>query len=215
MALVISTWVWGSKYPQHYVDRLRVGVARHLREPYRWAVFEPQPVDRHLTKIPGCFARLRMFDPHWQAENGIVEGDRIVCLDLDSIVTGSIDPLFYTAQSFMILLGANSANPCRMNGSIWMLRAGYRPDVWSDFSIEAAKKVPAYSFPDDQGWMESKMPKASGWNVGAESGIYAFCKPGWPKGDALPSGARLVVFPGHRDPSQFTNLDWVAEHWRS
>lgn len=96
-----------------------------------------------------------------------------------------------------------------------MLRAGYRPDVWSDFSLGAADKIPRYRFADDQGWFAHKMPAAAGWQVGPRSGVYAFKKPAWPQGDDLPSDARMVVFPGWRDPSKFMGLPWVKENWRS
>jgi hypothetical protein len=168
--------------------------------------------DLELTKIKGCFARLRIFDREFQEWHFNI-GDRIVCLDLDSVITGSIDYLFNTSADFLILQGANAANPCPYNGSVWMVRAGWRHDVWEDFSIEAASRVPFYEFPDDQGWFAHKLPGAPGWKVG-ESGIYAFRKPAWPKGDALPSNARIVCFPGNRDPSQFVSLPWVKEHWQ-
>lgn len=213
MALIISTWRWGDKYGPEYVDRLRDGVARNMRGPYRWAVFEPQEEDRHLTAIPGCFARLRMFDAKWQRANKIRRDDRVVCIDLDAVVTGTLDELFYRVQVFSILEGANAANPCRFNGSIFMLRGGHRHDVWDDFSLEAASKVPFHQFPDDQAWFEHKFPGLHGWTVGEASGIYAFQKPGWPKGLDLPRDARLVAFPGWRDPSVFQGLDWVREHW--
>lgn len=212
--LYIGTFHWGTRYPQHYVDRLQAGVSRHMRAEHEFRVFTPPPLDEYLTKEKGCFARLRAFDPEWQTSQGIHPGDRIVCIDLDTIVTGELDSLFDGQEPFKILLGANASNPCRVNGSIWYVDAGYRPDVWSDFSLEAAAKIPQFSFPDDQGWMDFKMPDAAGWQVGATSGIYAFQKPGWPKGDALPKNARIVAFPGWRDPSKFTHLDWVKEHWR-
>lgn len=175
-------------------------------------VFRPLPEDEELTKAKGCFVRLRMFDPAWQKIHGIKPADRLVCMDLDLIVTGGLDPLFDRPDDFTILQGVNSANPCRFNGSMWMLRAGYRPDVWCDFSFEAAQRIPFYEFPDDQGWFEHKMPNAGAWK--AADGVYAFRKPGWPACDRLPPHARLVAFPGHRDPSQFEHLDWVREHWR-
>jgi hypothetical protein len=84
--------------------------------------------------------------------------------------------------------------------------------VWSDFSLEAAEDVPYFEFPDDQAWLEAKMPDAGA--IGPEEGAYAFCKPGWPKGEALPGDAKLVAFPGWRDPSKFTHLPWVRNHWR-
>lgn len=225
--LVICTWGWGGKYGRDDVAKLSAGVRRHLAQAHRFLLVtewgdlglpgvQRVPIkDVELTRFKGCFARLRMFDPAWQAECSIVAGDRIVCIDLDVVVTGPLDPLFNRPESFVILQGANASNPCPYNGSLWMLRAGYRPDVWSEFTVEGARLVPHYEFPDDQGWFAHKLPKAAGWRAGSPSGVYAFQKPGWPKGDALPKGARLVVFPGWRSPSLFTALPWVKEHWRA
>lgn len=227
--LTVATWCWGAKYGTNYVARLRAGLARHLATPHRFAVvtdlpewFDDQPcevwpipeADRHLLKIKGCFARLRMFDPAWQEQHSIAGDDTLACIDLDVIVTGPLDPVFDQPEPFTILQGANAANPCPYNGSLWMLQAGYRPDVWEAFSIEAAGRVPFYEFPDDQGWLAHRLPGAAGWQAGPTSGVYAFKKPGWPAGDGLPAGARLVCFPGRRDPSQFMHLGWVQEHWR-
>ena len=228
--LTICTWFWGGKYSVDYVHRLARGLKRHLKQPYRFIVVtddvmgnglasvinEPAhgawPIaDPELMKMPGCFARLRMFDPAWQAEYRI-EG-RLACIDLDCVVTGDLDPVFLRPEPFMILQGANASNPCPYNGSLWMLRAGYRPDVWTDFSLEAAQAAPHYEFPDDQAWLAHKIPGEAGWKAGAQSGVYAFMKPGWTNGYELPKGARLVCFPGRRDPNQFKHLPWVKEHW--
>lgn len=211
--LHLCTWRWGAKYGSEYVERLEAGLRRHLKQPYRFGVFSPQAEDEHLTMIKGCFARLRMFDPEWQQKNGMEPGDRIVCIDLDCVITGPLDLLFNRIDNFTILTGANAVNKCPYNGSLWMLRAGYRPDVWSEFSLEAATKIPFHEFPDDQGWFAERMPGVTGWRAGPQSGVYAFHKPGWPLGNDLPHDARMVVFPGWRDPSKFTQLPWVKEHW--
>lgn len=212
--LTICTWLWGDKYGPEYIQKLFAGVRRNLSQDYLPMVTTPQAEDRHLTEIKGCFARLRMFDPAWQAANGFKPGDRIVCMDLDLIVTGPLDELFDREEPFVILQGANAVNPCPFNGSLWMLKAGYRPDVWHEFSLELAAKVPFHEFPDDQAWLADMIPDAAGWQAGKESGVYAFQKRGWPKGEALPKDARIVAFPGWRDPSQYTRLDWVREHWK-
>lgn len=212
MALVISTWIWGDKYGADHVAKLAVGVARNLDQPHEFRVFEPEPQDLYLTERKGCFARLRTFDPAWQAAQGIKLYDRIVVLDLDLVVTGPLDGLFDRPEPFAILQGVNTANPCPFNGSLWMLEAGYRPDVWHEFSLELAAKVPHYEFPDDQAWLADMLPDAGAF--GPEDGVYAFQKRGWPKGEALPKNARIVAFPGWRDPSQYVRLDWVKEHWR-
>ena len=209
--LSIIVWRWGKKYDGFYVDRLKAGVARNLKQEYRFGVFAPEAEDEYLTKMPGCFCRLRMFDPAWQEKHGLT--GRIVCMDLDSVVTGPLDDLFDRPEKFVILAGANSANPCPYNGSLVMLRAGTRPDVWRDFSLKRAQEIPSFEFPDDQAWYSHKMPDAAIWKAGSESGVYGFQKPGWPKGEALPKDARLVVFPGWRDPSKFSHLDWIKQNW--
>jgi hypothetical protein len=211
--LIVSTWRWGNKYGPEYVERLKAGVARHLKSSYRFVVFTPDERDEDLTRIPGCLCRLRAFDPEWLAGWGIKPGDRLVTLDLDLIITGRLDSLFASQEDFIILQGANSANPCPYNGSVWSLCVGAHPEVWSDFSLPAIRGLPFYAFPDDQGWMAHKLPNAAGWQAGAASGIYAFHKPGWPAGDDLPADARIVAFPGERDPAQFTHLGWVKRHW--
>lgn len=216
MALIISTWLWGHKYSRVDADRLKQAVNTNLSEPHRFLVFNDEDSNLPsecfpLMAMPGCFARLRVFEPSWLVKYGIHEGDVLVTLDLDLLITGSLDGLFNRDEPFTILQNVNTANPCPYNGSIWMLQIGHRPDVWTEFSLDAyhGLHVPYYEFPDDQGWLAFKLPNASAF--GPRDGIYAFKKRGWPKGDALPSNARIVAFPGHRQPNQFRHIDWIRQ----
>lgn len=230
--LTICTWLWGDKYGLNDVERLAAGLARNLSIPYRFRCItnEPKrfdgrdilawPIDdkrvNDLLLVKGCFARLKMFDQAWQKAHqiGYSSDDRLACIDLDVVITGQLDTIFnHLELSFAIVQGANSSNPCPYNGSLFMLQPGVHQDVWLDFSLEAAKKIPFYEFPDDQGWLAHKIPGAPMWQVGPGSGIYAFQKPGWPKGDALPADAKLVVFPGWRSPNKFKHLPWIKKHW--
>src|SRR5262245_3806618 len=225
--LTICTWLWGNKYGSRDVYQLKRALDRNLSQRYRFLLITEnyRPIsektlpgverfnipDIKLLSIPGCFARLRMFDPKWQEQLRI--DDRLVCLDLDTIITRSVDSLFDRPENFVILAGANSVNPCPFNGSVMMLRPGYHEDVLTDWTFEKAKSVPYHEFPDDQGWLAYKIPEAATWQVGSPSGIYAFKKPGWTTGDYLPNDAKIVVFPGRRQPSRYTHLDWVDRHW--
>ena len=222
--MTFVTFLWGDMYGASDVAKLAASLKRNVSQPYRFIVFtdrkrdvagaeQHQICDLHLTKVQGCFARLRLFHPEYQKALGFKDGDRIVSVDLDVVTTGNLDPMFDRPEPFVILTGANSANPCPYNGSVWMLRAGYRPDVWTDFTLDRASKVDWYAFPDDQSWFYHKMPNEAGWIAG-ENGVYAFKKPGWPKGDDLPKDARFVAFFGWRKPSKFQQLKWIAEHWR-
>lgn len=205
--LHICTWSWGDKYGPEYLTKLRSSLARNIEQPYRFLVIKPES----LTQ--GCFCRLQMFDPAWQAERGVRPGDRLVQIDVDSIITGPLDPLFDRPGPFVILQGGNY-QPCRFNGALWMQRAGAHPEIWSEFSLEAAAKIPFHEFPDDQGWLWHHLPDAPGWQTGPSSGCYVYQKPGWTTGEKLPEGARFVTFAGKRRPDAIRHLDWVRGNWR-
>lgn len=235
--LTVCTWLWGDKFGPEDVRKLKAGVARNLRQPHRFLCVsdkdnEARLVDARvsceitriqhpdLTLIKGCYARLAMFSPSWQREIGV--DDRLVCIDLDTVVTGELDPLFDRPEPFLIMQKGNASNPCPFNGALQMVRAGAHPEVWSDFTVEAAAKVPFYEFPDDQGWIWHKLPNAAGWVCGRDSGVFVFRKPGWPgfthardirPDDHLPKGARLVTFSGGRSPQKFSHLQWVKQNW--
>ena len=198
--ITIVTWCWGRKYSKEDVERLRIGIDRHLVQPHRFICMSDRVIDSYskpildseLLREPGCLARVRLFDPEFQEVIGV--SDKIVNIDLDVVVTGSLDKLFERDESFVILSGVNASNPCPFNGSIFMLRKGVHPEVWNDFSLDKIKNIPYFIFPDDQAWFHHKLPNAATWTV--KDGIYAFEKPGWPKGtQELPTDARLVVFP--------------------
>jgi len=223
--LAFCTWLWGEKYTPAYVLRLYGGIRNHYKRPFRFLVMTererkiefPGHIERHAIKdpdllnIPGCFARLRMFDVGWQKNRDLDNG--IVCLDLDMVITGSIEDLFNRKEPLVVLAGANSLNPCPFNNSVFMFQHGAHPELWSDFSLDAVKTIKQYEFPDDQGWFWHKVPGAAVWKAGSSSGIYSFGKRSWPPGESLPAGAKIVAFPGARDPAMFTHLKWVKEHW--
>ena len=230
MSLTVLTWIWGDKYGPEYVARLRDGVRRWLRQPHDFVcVVDGMAMAEAITtagardfrallnpcpglRDRGCFCRLRTFDPAWQRKAEF--GDHILSLDLDAVVVGPLDPLIdrHLLDPLTILQGVNAANPCPYNGSMSLLRAGTHPEVWSDFSLGTAAHIPHYEFPDDQGWIHYKVPDAEGFGPG--TGVYAFQKPGWPGGEALPAGARVVFFPGRKDPAQYGHLRWVRSNWR-
>ena len=220
----VLTFFWGNAYTPEYIDRLAAGLRRHMPQPYRFVCVVDRPIqtqealiqvplrDPELTKVKGCFCRMRTFDPSWQSWLGVESGERILVLDLDLIITGFLGPLLTRREPFVILQGVNN-HGMAFNGSVWVTAAGYRPHVWSDFSLEAAGRVPYASFPDDQAWLEAKLAPAAGAYLPSRDGVYAFSKSGWPKGVGLPSNARIVAFPGARDPKDFSHLLWVQEHW--
>lgn len=209
-----------------YADRLRAALSRNIAQPFRFVLVTDNPdaqadivspivdADQECLQKRGCLARMRMFAPEWQQSIGAARGDRIVNIDVDAVVIGNLDALFNRTDEFTIMQGFNQTNRCPFNGSLWMFQSGERRDVYEDFSFEAyaERKVPFHAFPDDQGWLHHKFPKAKAYTP--RDGVYAFKKIGW--GEAgrrgLPSNARLVAFPG-RDPGDYPELDWIKRNW--
>jgi hypothetical protein len=227
VTLFVCSWLWGEKWPSVYAERLFAGVGRNLRQEFRSVLITDQvgyaaadivcqidAADRPLLAPPGCLVRMRMFDPAWQEKIGAKKGDRIVCIDVDAVITGLLDPLFDRDDEFTIMQGFNQTNPCPLNGSLWLFRAGERHDVWTDFGIDAHRKyeVPVHSIADDQGWLHFKFPSAKAYTP--RDGVYAFKKIGWGAAGrrGLPDNARIVAFPG-RDPGKYPELSWVRQHW--
>jgi hypothetical protein len=225
MALTFITWLWGDKYGAPHIRKLAAAVKRNYDKPHRFLVFSnvdvvlPKSIEVAPIANPeligrGCFCRLRMFDPQWQAWHGLTEP--FVSLDLDLVITGKLDNVFEARDTFRILQGVNAANPNPFNASLMQLTPGYHSEVWQSFSPERAAQIPRHDFPDDQGWLWVTLPNAKGWKPGPESGVYAFQKPGWPAEckTTLPANARVVAFFGWRKPEAFASLPWVREHWR-
>jgi hypothetical protein len=222
--LFVCTWLWGNKWSPVYAERLFAGIYRNIEQPIRSVLITDQivnheadiicPIDDHreLLDLPGCLIRIKMFDAKWQQEIGARPGDRIVNVDIDAVITGSLDPLFDRDEEFVIMQGFNQTNPCPFNGSLWMFRAGERHDVWTQFSLEGFKTfgVPIHSIPDDQGWLHSRFPDAGAWRT--SDGVYAFKKIGWYGRRRMPRNARFVAFPG-RDPAKYPECDWIKKHW--
>lgn len=222
--LFICSWLWGDKWSPIYAERLHCGLARNLTLPFHFILItdqkinytvETRPINKKLQpllELPGCLARVSMFDAKWQKSIGANRGDRIINVDIDAVITGSLDVLFDRDEEFIIMQGYNQTNPCPFNGSLWMFRAGERHDVWDEFSLENFAKfnVPIHSIPDDQGWLHSRFPNAAAWTV--HDGVYAFKKIGWFGRRRMPCNARFVAFPG-RDPAKYPECDWIKKHW--
>lgn len=211
----VVTFRWGDKYGPGYVEKLKVGVARNLKAPHRFlCIGDDIPIENPelLSVRDGCYARLRCFDPEWQARHGI---SRLVWLDLDVVITRSLDPLFDRDDPLVVLRGGHF-NPNPINGSVLMLRAGAHPEIWSDFTPERAEAVSTVNNfwrGSDQTWIAHKMPADTpGWTHA--DGVYGFGKPGWPSGRTrLPENARIVIFPGKRDPADMLDIDWIRQNW--
>lgn len=242
----IVCWRWKplpgyrSRYDASTVNILRRMVARYFDRPHRFLCVtdDPKGLDRSVEVIkpwndfaqvpspantmraakrvnPSCYRRLRAFHP----EIASVFGRRFVSLDLDVVITGDLVPVWDRPEDFVIW---GDTNPRTFyNGSMFLLTAGARSQVWTSFDpIESPKAAwAAGHFGSDQGWYSHCLgPYEATWTTG--DGVYSFRKhlAGETAEPArhLPVDARVVIFHGRWDPwSPFAlRLPWVHKHWR-
>lgn len=121
----------------------------------------------HEPLMPDCYRRLRLFDPKIASQLG----EYILSMDLDCEIFADFDP---GRHDFKILRGYTRSPYC---GSMWMLKAGYRPDVWNLFDPIRSPKVLAglkYNgralIGSDQAWMGFMIANAPTWSEA--DGIY-------------------------------------------
>src|SRR5688572_10392885 len=165
LPLTVVCWRWQSPvgyrsdFAPATVYALREMVQRHLRLPHRFVCVTDRPEELKGietiriwedgaaipspfgTHNPSCYRRLKVFAP----DAGKVFGERLVSIDLDVVIVKDITPLFETDADFKIwgdrehdrkLWGDNGKQ--WYNGSLWMLKTGTRPQVWTEFDPETS-----------------------------------------------------------------------------
>lgn len=235
--LDIVCWRWApakgyrSSYGPETVNTLAAMVRRHYHGPHRFSVItdDPKGYDPRIRVIPlwddhaqlpsphgrgnpSCYRRLKMYS----AEAREIIGPRFVSLDLDCVITGDLGPLWDRPED-IVLWG--DTNPSTFyNGSMVLMTAGARRQVWDDFDPQRSPAIAqrAGQFGSDQAWISYRLGQGEAtW--GTADGVYSYrnhlTRPGRP----LPGGARMVMFHGHTDPwsPQAARLSWVQEHYRA
>jgi hypothetical protein len=241
MTLVVATFKWStpgyrSKFEAEHVATLRRMVARHYPHPHRFVLFTDDPVrdDARLAgegvevyelwndlahvvnpsgrSNPSCYRRLRLF----AREVGEWLGPRIVTLDLDTVVTGDLSPVWNRPEDFVIWGDTNRANP--YNGSMVLFDAGARPQLWEDFHPQMSPQQGKGMgfFGSDQAWIAARLgPNEKRWT--ARDGVLSFRNEVLPRGGRLPPDSRIVFFHGRFDPwgaDTQRMAPWIREHYR-
>jgi hypothetical protein len=224
----VLSWFWNqpggrTKYEPYHVNLWADMVRRHLSIPHKIAcvtdtpegidpsieIIEP-PRDFEEVRIPTwvesrpqCLRRLAMFRP----DAAEIFGERFVCMDLDCVVGGSLDSFFDTGADFKMTPGTKPNRP--YNGSMMLLTAGSRPQVYERFTPEDAAKAGELFVGSDQAWISHVLgPDEQVWSL--DDGLIWY-------GRRLQENSKLMFFPCATKPwevAMFGNKPWIAEHYR-
>lgn len=234
--LSIVCWRWrppagfATSFPVQAVNTLRRMVARHYRGPFRFVCVTDDPagldVDVEVVPIwndfadivnpagekkPSCYRRLRAFAP----DIAEIFGPRFVSLDLDVVITGDVTELWNRSEPFVIYGKTHPTTP--YNGSMFLLTAGARPQVWEQFDPARSPQLAwrAGYFGSDQGWISLCLgPGEPRW--GRQDGVYSY--PLHLQNVApLPDNTRIVIMHGKRKPWDASALErhrWIQEWYQ-
>lgn len=203
-----------SKFGAATVNVLRNMLERHYAKPHRLTCItdDPAGIDPRVRIVPlwndhaglrnpsgshnpSCYRRLKLFS---QEAREII-GPRFAVLDLDTVIVADVAPIFDRSEDFIIW--GDTHPRTWYNGSLWILSAGTRAQVWDTFDpvTSPARAKAAGHFGSDQGWISYCLgPNET--RLGKEDGVYSYRVHIEPRGGRLPDNARLICFHGKHDP---------------
>jgi hypothetical protein len=249
--ITVVLWHWGQRYGRVHLERMQAMLARCLSLPHEIVCITDRPKDvpkgmrtfdvKHTIHAPdfNCIRRMWLYSGKptngkpWPGDLG----SRLLQLDLDVVLTDSIDPLVDRPDPFVIWKGDSTRKPNRPHGwaynaTVMLLDAGARSDVWDRYRANPEK---IHRLADADGWdvktcsdqaiatylLKDNPPAV--WTQ--DDGIYAYRGFAGPDGmkdtGVLPGGCRIVSFHGRRgkrhpgDPTLQQRSPWIMEHWRA
>jgi hypothetical protein len=226
--ITVLTWLWSqdqtrATYTAEHVNIWADMVRRNLAMPHRIACVTnmPEGIDPRVEiidppgdfmdirnplwagKKPQCYRRLSMF----RRDAAAIFGERFVCMDLDSVIAGPLDPLFDRPEDLVLFKGTSIHRP--YNGSMMLIRAGCRPEVFEDFSQDNALLSGAKFCGSDQAWLMHRLgPNEPTWS--AADGVHWFnARFRRDYGRLRPS---VIFFPGAFKPWDAVSVDRFIKH---
>lgn len=128
-------------------------------------------------------------------------------MDLDCVVGGPLDHFFDTDAEFKMTPGTQPTRP--YNGSMMLLTAGSRPQVYDEFTPEGAAAAGELFVGSDQAWISHILgPNEQRWSI--EDGLAWY-------GRTRTKNPSLMFFPCPVKPwevAPFGSKPWITEHYR-
>jgi hypothetical protein len=118
-------------------------------------------------------------------------------MDLDCVVGGPLDPLFDRREDLVLFKGTQSNRP--YNGSMMLIRAGCRPEVYEQFNQRAANIASDLFVGSDQAWLAYALGrKEKVWSE--RDGVFWYGSVHYKIRHPAKTIPRLLFFPGKVKP---------------
>lgn len=236
---------WGTAYGADYVNRLYSMVCRHVTPPFRFVCytdsrdgirseiecFDCPEVDVPSPKRNRGWRKLSLWNHSLPGLNGTV-----LFLDLDIVITGSLDEFFtYRPEAEFCVIHNWTQPSLRIgNTSAYRFQVGSHPEILDRFLAD--HQTVLEQFPNSQTYISACLAEQiSFWPDGWCISFKRHCVPRglarWTTEPLLPSDARIVAFPGRPNPHEaavghwpapwykrfykhIRPAKWVIDHWR-
>lgn len=216
MITVACVWVRANVwYPAVYVSKLEQMVKRHLTIPHEFVCLTDRP---HLLKkinaigipspkpYPGWWSKLRLFDARIQDM-----ADRVLYLDLDTLVVDSLDPIAKFPAPFAAIPHVGKfeglhgrAVVKRYNSSVMSFDRDAMADVWRAWSPPVARRLWG-----DQDFLGEQRPNGAMMPLEWFPRLSDIGESG-----KIPKGARVILSKKPKNLEAAGLWPWFAERWR-
>jgi hypothetical protein len=216
---------WGTKYGPEYVNRMYGMVARNITGPFSFVCFTDdsaglrKEVAAHPLPELGCECPTRTRG-QWRklalwgkSVDGLRPGPALF-IDLDSVVVGNIDPYFEVGSPDDVFLARNWSRPLQRLGqtSVFRFPVGGHPGILDRFRADPQGVADRFHY--EQHFVTRSVPGGIRlWPRRWTLHFRLHCLPIFPLRmflpARLPSGARIVTFPGHPNPGEAMEGRWL------
>ncbi len=218
---------WGTAYGPEYVNRLYGMVSRNITGRFRVvcltddatgirpevATFDlPQLGCAPPERSAGKWRKLVLWDAHLPQLTGLV--GPVLFIDLDSVIVDNIDDYFTWGSPHDVIAAQNWAKPLHRLGqtSVFRFPSGGAAVLLQAFRANPQAIADRYGF--EQHYVTAMAPGGlKFWPSAWTRHFRLHCLPPWPlryvQPARLPSGAKIVTFPGGPNPGDVLDGRWL------
>ena len=149
MTVTVTCVYWGNKFSLDYVYNLKAAVERNTTVPHKFVCYADRAIPNVETRIlrpgyEGWWNKLQLFDPANKVS------DRMVYLDLDTVITGNIDWLLNDRSWFMGIedVGAVNAHQPHLKNKLQtgVMAWDFDPNshIWNTFVLSYDRVLDTY-----------------------------------------------------------------------
>lgn len=143
----------------------------------------------------------------FRRDAGSIFGERFACMDLDCVIANSLDAILSAPEDFRMCKGTARNRP--YNGSLIVMTAGARPQVYENFTLDGAVAAGQHFVGSDQAWISHCLGPNEA-TFGLDDGVQMSV--GW-----FNPAAPLTFYPGAIKPWDVVRIGsaWAEQHYRA